>query len=719
MAIASRPGSLSTTWTSIGSVRVGRTIWHEVERAVELGMPDSTPTTPSRGAVASGDGRRQWRSHERGARLLQIGLIVAPIALALLASFAAARYLPHERIGMPRIIWWFAMAVLTIAIVRLTERLLRRVVPLVSLLRLNLAFPDDAPNRFRAALRRPSARQLERDLESAEYGSHATQSQLLVTLIQRLTNHDPLTRGHSERVRAYSVLIGEEMGLPQRDLDKLQWAALLHDIGKLDVPAELLNKPGKPNEAEWEILRTHPAAAETYLAPLVDWLGDWRRAASEHHCRFDGTGYPASTAGRNISLAGRIVAVADAFDVMTSTRSYKKPLGADVALQELVDSSSTHFDPMVVRAMLGVGTDRLAVIAARFSWVGVLGGIDGTSGGVSSVQTAGSNLVSSGSTIVAQSAAAIIGLSTIVNPVTSNDVDNALAFVDEVPSIVAGSGDDTTPSTIVLSPDRTAAGSVASTTPTIDAESAIIAVPEQPSETTAPVVAPPTTGVSPTTVSPAGQVAPTTVLETNPLAPTTTTSTSTTTTTTTTTVAPTTSAVPNRAFGGVPHDAHQWVAAEDFDIGGEGVSYLDNGDRTPDYDPNAPELYRPNSNVDIVWKLDAYGPSTVTKPGYSIGHIRGGEWVDYTVQNLSGGTYTFEVRYAARGVKDPGGLRVYVDGELVSSVGQLQITGDWNVFDVVQMTANVPPGEDGQLRVVRIEATDSGLFDLDQFRFVN
>ncbi len=623
---------------------------------------------------------------------------------------------------MPRIIWWFAMALLTVAIVHLAERMLRRVVPLVSLLHLNLAFPDEAPSRFRAALRRPSARQLERDLESAEYGTHTTQSQLLVTLIQRLTSHDPLTRGHSERVRAYSVLIGEEMGLPQHDLDKLQWAALLHDIGKLDVPSEILNKPGKPNDAEWQILRTHPAAADTYLAPLTSWLGDWRKAATEHHCRFDGTGYPASTGGRDISLAGRIVAVADAFDVMTSTRSYKKPLDAEVALQELVSSSSTHFDPIVVRAMLGVGTDRLARIAARFSWVGVLGGVDGAGGAVSSVRTAGSNLVNSGA-VAAQSVAAVIGLSTIVSPVTGADVDNALAFVDEVPSMVAGSGDETPPSTIVLTPDR---GPATATSPTTTSSPESIVVPG-PGETTDPSAQPdatatPTTLAStPPTGGPTPTAAPTTTAVSigEPTAPAATVSTTTTTGLTTTTAAPTTPVVPNRAFGGVPHDAQQWVAAEDFDIGGEGVSYLDDGQRDLDYDPNATPLYRPDANVDTLWKANAYDPSTQATSGYAIGHVRDGEWIEYTIQNLGGGGYTFELRYSARGTLEVGGLRVYVDGQLVSSIGQLEVTGSWNAFDVLQLTASVPPGDDGQLRVVRLEANGPGNFDLDQFRFVN
>lgn len=158
------------------------------------------------------------------------------------------------------------------------------------------------------------------------------------------------------------------MGLSNADLNGLRWGALLHDVGKLHVPAEILTKPEKPTAEEWEILRRHPTAAIGLLAPLKDWLGDWLLAASEHHERWDGTGYPQGTAGTDISIAGRIVAVADAYDVITSRRSYKAPASAEEARQELVRSAGSHFDPVVVRAMLEAGLRRRG-FATRFSWI--------------------------------------------------------------------------------------------------------------------------------------------------------------------------------------------------------------------------------------------------------------------------------------------------------------------------------------------------------------
>src|SRR5262249_14858284 len=152
-----------------------------------------------------------------------------------------------------------------------------------------------------------------------------------------------------ERVRAYSDLIGQQLGLDAESANKLHWAALLHDVGKLDVPAEILNKKGRLNQEEWAIIRTHPASSDRWLRRLHAWLGAWALAATQHHERYDGDGYPLGLRGDEISLAGRIVAVADAFDVMTAARSYKKPFPAAQARTELANNAGTQFDPMIVR----------------------------------------------------------------------------------------------------------------------------------------------------------------------------------------------------------------------------------------------------------------------------------------------------------------------------------------------------------------------------------
>jgi putative nucleotidyltransferase with HDIG domain len=169
-----------------------------------------------------------------------------------------------------------------------------------------------------------------------------------------LAAHDSRTRGHCERVRVYNDLLAEQLGLSRADRDRLRWAALIHDIGKLKVSHRLLNKPGQPTVEEWAILRAHPARGAEIVAPLGQWLGPWAKAIEQHHERWDGTGYPRGLTGVDINLGARIVAVADAFEVMTSLRPYGRPVTADSARAELAACAGTHFDPLVVRAFLDI-----------------------------------------------------------------------------------------------------------------------------------------------------------------------------------------------------------------------------------------------------------------------------------------------------------------------------------------------------------------------------
>lgn len=216
---------------------------------------------------------------------------------------------------------------------------------------------------------------MERSNTEAEFSTSEHAAALVVGLISAVSKHDRLTRGHSERVRAYSDLIGEELGLDAESRSKLHWAALLHDVGKLAVPAAILNKTERLTDDEWKIIRDHPAASEPWIAPVRDWLGDWARAASEHHERYDGDGYPDGLSGDAISLAGRIVSVADAFDVMTAARSYKKPYPAAQARVELANNAGTQFDPRVVRAFLAISLRKLRLVMGPLAWLSGLSGL--------------------------------------------------------------------------------------------------------------------------------------------------------------------------------------------------------------------------------------------------------------------------------------------------------------------------------------------------------
>lgn len=118
--------------------------------------------------------------------------------------------------------------------------------------------------------------------------------------------------------RALTDLIAEQKGLPEEDRDRLRWGALVHDIGKLHVPSRVLGKPGLPTVREWEQLRRHPEDGALIAAPMASWLGEWTRAIEEHHEHWDGSGYPKGLAGKDISLAARIVTLADTFEVITA-----------------------------------------------------------------------------------------------------------------------------------------------------------------------------------------------------------------------------------------------------------------------------------------------------------------------------------------------------------------------------------------------------------------
>jgi hypothetical protein len=146
----------------------------------------------------------------------------------------------------------------------------------------------------------------------------------------------------------------------------------VHDVGKLEVPAKLLNKPGKPTEEEWETLRQHPQAGADLTQPLAHWLGPYSVVAVQHHERYDGTGYPAGLRGHEISLGARIVGLADAFEVMTASRPYKRAMTRSVALQEVIRCAGTQFDPVVTRAFLAVSMPRLRRALGPASLVGQL-----------------------------------------------------------------------------------------------------------------------------------------------------------------------------------------------------------------------------------------------------------------------------------------------------------------------------------------------------------
>ncbi len=312
---------------------------------------------------------RPWRA--RGVRLLVYALPIAG-SLGFVQLVTAITGVPTSSLWV-FLLWWLAVSLAATVVVAVMYAFVRRLLPLGALLELSLVFPDEAPSRFKLALRSGTVDSLEERLRLMKEANEATSAQeaaeILLQLAGALDVHDRLTRGHAERVRAYSYSLGRELGLAGDDLDRLNWAALLHDIGKLEVSTEILNKPGRPTEEEWAELRQHPLHGETLVAPLRDWLGSWTEAVGYHHERWDGKGYPREIAGEEIPFAGRIVAIADVFDVITSARSYKAAGGAAAAREEIARCSGTQFDPRLVRAFVNISLGKMRLVMGPLSWL--------------------------------------------------------------------------------------------------------------------------------------------------------------------------------------------------------------------------------------------------------------------------------------------------------------------------------------------------------------
>lgn len=171
----------------------------------------------------------------------------------------------------------------------------------------------------------------------------------IIALAEAMEAKDPYTRGHTRRVTDFSVAIAEELGLPSQEMLKVRTAAMLHDIGKIGMPDAILQKPGRVDEAEREVIRRHPLEGERILRPLQH-LREIIPGVAEHHERYDGSGYPRGLRGEEISLCGRIIAVADVFDALTSERCYRRALPVDIVLEEIQAQAGRAFDPRVVEA---------------------------------------------------------------------------------------------------------------------------------------------------------------------------------------------------------------------------------------------------------------------------------------------------------------------------------------------------------------------------------
>ncbi|NHC18335.1 HD-GYP domain-containing protein [Bacillus sp. MM2020_4] len=167
-------------------------------------------------------------------------------------------------------------------------------------------------------------------------------------VIATLELKDPYTRGHSERVASYALLLAKEIGgFTKEEQKSFYYACLLHDIGKVHIPDQILMKPGKLTKEEFEIIKTHPVVG-TDAVKNVEGIKDSICVIRSHHERWDGMGYPDQLKGKAIPLFARVTAIADAFDAMTSSRSYRAAMPVEEAFQRIIEGEGSQFDPMLV-----------------------------------------------------------------------------------------------------------------------------------------------------------------------------------------------------------------------------------------------------------------------------------------------------------------------------------------------------------------------------------
>jgi diguanylate cyclase (GGDEF)-like protein len=182
---------------------------------------------------------------------------------------------------------------------------------------------------------------------STELESRPRALSIIYALAATVDAKDHYTYGHSRKVSDYSVAIAEALGLPQDRIATIRAASLLHDIGKVGIPDSILSKRGPLTDEEWEPVKVHPKLGVEILRHIID-LVNCLPAILHHHERYDGKGYPSGLKGNNIPLEGRILAVADAYDAMTSPRPYREQLSSQQAINELKRCAGTQFDPELV-----------------------------------------------------------------------------------------------------------------------------------------------------------------------------------------------------------------------------------------------------------------------------------------------------------------------------------------------------------------------------------
>ncbi len=185
---------------------------------------------------------------------------------------------------------------------------------------------------------------------------------------------DGYTGEHSEGVVGLALTVGDALGLDPERRRNLEFGAMLHDVGKITIPKEIINKPGKLDPHEWDIIKTHPAAGQRMLDRVGGFMLEVGRIVRAHHERWDGGGYPDGLAGERIPLEARIITCCDSWSAMRTDRPYRRALTFEAAAEQMIVNAGSQFDPAVVQVMLplltateGPGTDRHDAVAGAVS----------------------------------------------------------------------------------------------------------------------------------------------------------------------------------------------------------------------------------------------------------------------------------------------------------------------------------------------------------------
>jgi len=186
-------------------------------------------------------------------------------------------------------------------------------------------------------------------IQQVENGYKAT----IKALAAAIDAKDPYTAGHSQRVADLAVLTGKKLRFNDADMETLEYAAILHDVGKIGISDSILGKPTRLSDEEWQVMKQHPTIGANIVKD-IEFLMTAQRLIGYHHEKYDGTGYPSGIDGQVMPVGAMVIAIADAYDAMTTARAYRPAMDIDYALKEIENGAHSQFSPLVIKAFLSI-----------------------------------------------------------------------------------------------------------------------------------------------------------------------------------------------------------------------------------------------------------------------------------------------------------------------------------------------------------------------------